>query len=168
METRIILGSEAKSLGPAEKWTLLSTFLRQYGAEALSYATLQEGMEYFINPTGFIAFTTVTHKVFARRGVRVALSDPICAPEDLPQLLRRFVEFAGRAAFAVVSERCAGVLREMGFKANCIGYEPEIPVQTYNFQGNWKELDLIKRARNEAKREGIVIREEKIGRVNKE
>ena len=167
METSIILGSEAKSLGRAEKWTLLAPFLRRYGSEALAYATLQEGMEYFINPTGFIAFTTITHPVFARRGVRVVLSDPICALEDLESLLRRFAEFAPRAAFAVVSERCATVLRGLGFKANCIGYEPEIPVQTYNSQGNWKELDLIKRARNEAKREGIVIREDDITRVSK-
>ena len=167
METRIIQAGEAKSLNQAEKWTLLSPWLRRYGGEALSYATLQEGMEYFINPTGYIAFTTVRHPVFARQGVRVTLSDPVCAPEDLPQLLRRFVEFARRAAFAVVSEPCAAVLREMGFKANCLGYEPEIPIQTYNTQGNWKELDLIKRARNEAKREGIVIREDPIGRVDK-
>lgn len=36
----------------------------------------------------------------------------------------------------------------------------ELPIQTYNTHGNWKELDLIKRARNEARREGITIREE--------
>ena len=36
---------------------------------------------------------------------------------------------------------------------------PELAVQTYNTAGNWKDLDMIKRARNEAKREGIVIRE---------
>ena len=48
----------------------------------------------------------------------------------------------------------------MGFKLNCIGYEPELPIQTYKTRGNWKELDMIKRARNEARREGITIREE--------
>jgi lysylphosphatidylglycerol synthetase-like protein (DUF2156 family) len=160
MHTRIILGTEAKSLRQQEKWSLLSPFLKRYGKEALSYSTLQEGMEYFIDPTGYLAFTSVFHPVFARRGRRIVLSDPICADEDLPRLVRGFLNFAPRATFAVVSERCAGVLREMGFTANCIGYEPEIQIQTYNTRGNWKELDLIKRARNEAKREGIVIREE--------
>ena len=53
------------------------------------------------------------------------------------------------------------------FKVNCIGFEPEIPIQTYNTKGNWKELDLIKRARNEVKREGIVIREDNIETLNK-
>jgi lysylphosphatidylglycerol synthetase-like protein (DUF2156 family) len=166
MESRIIEGPEAKALGTREKWNLLSPFLRRYGREALSYATLQEGMEYFVHATGFIAFTTVVHPVFARRGVRVVLSDPICAREDLKVLLQCFMAVAPRAAFAVVSEECAAILRELGFKANCIGFEAEIPVQTYNTRGNWKELDLVKRARNEAKREGIVIREDPIESVN--
>ncbi len=167
MDTRIIQGTEAKSLGQQEKWSLLSPFLRRYGKAALAYATLQEGMEYFINPTGYLAFTSVTHPVFARKGRRIVLSDPVCAEEDMPQLIRAFLEFAPHVVFGVVSEQCAGVLRGLGFKANCIGYEPEIPIQTYNTQGNWKELDLIKRARNEAKREGIVIREEGIEKVSK-
>jgi lysylphosphatidylglycerol synthetase-like protein (DUF2156 family) len=72
------------------------------------------------------------------------------------------------ASFGVVSEECAAVLRQLGFKINCVGYEPELPIQTYNTRGNWKELDLVKRARNEAKREGIVIREERIEAVNGE
>jgi lysylphosphatidylglycerol synthetase-like protein (DUF2156 family) len=48
-----------------------------------------------------------------------------------------------------------------------VGYEPELPLQTYNTQGNWKELDLIKRARNEVKRESLVIREEEGAQLNK-
>ena len=94
------------------------------------------------------------------RPKRIALSDPICAPEDLPQLIGKFPGRRTPAVFGVISEHCAEVLRPLGFKINCIGYEPELPIQTYNTQGNWKELDLIKRARNEARREGIVIQEE--------
>jgi phosphatidylglycerol lysyltransferase len=168
METKVILGAEAASLGQQEKWSMLSSALRRHGREALSYATLQAGMEYFINPMGYLAFTSVRHPVFAPRGRRIVLSDPLCAPENLAPMVRDFLKFAPRTAFAVVSEHCATILRELGFKANCLGCEPEIPVQTYNTQGNWKELDLIKRARNEAKREGIVIREEAIEKVNKE
>jgi lysylphosphatidylglycerol synthetase-like protein (DUF2156 family) len=168
MHNRIIHGQEAKALRQSEKWALLSPFLRCHGREALSYATLQEGMEYFVHPKGYVAFTTVTHPVFARQGRRIALSDPVCAPEDLPVVVKAFMEFAPQTCFAVVSEQAAAALRDMGFKANCVGYEPEIPVQTYNTVGNWKELDLIKRARNEAKREGIIIREEQdIEKVSK-
>ena len=159
-KVRIIEGDGARRLGREEKWELLSPFLTQHGREGIAYATLQAGMEYFIGETGYIAYTSVQHPLFARQAKRIAFSDPICAPEDLPALLRSFLARDGRAAFCVISEECAEVLRPMGFKVNCIGYEPLLPIQTYNTQGNWKELDLIKRARNEARREHITIREE--------
>ena len=133
--------------------------LRQHGGEALAYATLQEGMEYFLDDCGYIAFNSITHPVFAPKGRSIVFSDPVCAAGDLRKLITNFLREHPRAAFAVISEHCAEVLRTLGFKANCIGYEPELPIQTYNTKGNWKELDLIKRARNEAKREGIVIKE---------
>lgn len=159
MGTKILEGVSARSIGQKEKWDLLGPFLRQYGREALAYATLQEGMEYFIDETGYVAYTSVLHPVFARKSKRIVLSDPICAEADLPKLLGNFMAQNPRAAFGVISEKCAVVLRGMGFKVNGIGYEPELPIQTYNTKGNWKDLDLIKRARNEARREGVVIRE---------
>ncbi|MEO8427444.1 MAG: phosphatidylglycerol lysyltransferase domain-containing protein [Verrucomicrobiota bacterium] len=163
----MILGREAQALGRKEKWDLLSPFLRANGREALSYATLQEGMEYFIDEVGYIAFTSVDHPVFARKTKRIVLSDPVCAQKDCLQIIRNFLAVNPRSVFAVISEHCAQVLRSLNFKANCIGIEPEIPIQTYNTKGNWKELDLIKRARNEVKREGIVILEDNIETLNK-
>lgn len=133
----------------------------------MSYATLQEGMEYFIDENGYIAYTTIRHPLFARQSKRIVLSDPICDPRHLRRLVGKFLEDHPYAVFAVISERAAGVLRDMGFKANCIGYEPELPIQQYNTQGNWKELDLIKRARNEARRANISIREEDIENVDR-
>ena len=165
MAVRIIEGDSAKALGRKEKWILLSPYLCQHGREALSYATLQDGMEYFIHDKGYIAYTTVRHPVFAPKGRRIALSDPLCAEADLGTVITEFLQQDVHAAFAVISEKCGAVLRELGFKVNCIGFEPELPIQTYNTNGNWKELDLIKRARNEAKREGIVIREEQIENI---
>lgn len=169
MSSRTIAGAEAKALGPRQKWELLGSHLRKHGREALSYATLQAGMEYFLDDFGYIAFNTVTHPVFARRGRCIALSDPVCAPDDLPTLVGKFLQENPRAAFAVISEQCARTLRNLNFKVNCVGYEPELPIQTYNTKGNWKEFDLIKRARNEAKREGIIIREERdIARLSRD
>jgi lysylphosphatidylglycerol synthetase-like protein (DUF2156 family) len=168
MGSKIIEGSEARSLGQRPKWDLLSPFLKRHGREALSYATLQEGMEYFVTDLGYIAYTTVQHPVFSPRPKKITFSDPVCAVESYPPLIREFLAVNPRAMFGVISEECASVLRGLGFKANCIGYEPYLPIQTYNTRGNWKELDLIKRARNEAKREGIVIREEVIETVKRE
>lgn len=168
MTRKIIEGQEAKSFGQKEKWELLSPFLKQHGSEALAYATLQSGMEYFVDENGYIAYTTVQHPVFARNPKRIAFSDPVCAPEDRSKLIRNFLSVDPRGAFACISESCAALLRDMKFKVNCLGPEVELPVLSYNTKGNWKELDLIKRARNEAKREGIVIREETIETVNRQ
>jgi lysylphosphatidylglycerol synthetase-like protein (DUF2156 family) len=169
MATKIVLGTEAKSWARKEKWKALAPFLREHGREALSYATVQDGLEYFIDDElGYLAFTSVTHPVFARKTKRIVLSDPVCSRENLPKLLGKFLEQNPNSVFVVVSEHCAEVLRGLKFKINCVGPEPEIPIQTYNTKGNWKELDMIKRARNEAKREGYLIREEQIETVNKE
>lgn len=162
-----IEGKAAQAWKRTEKWSRLSPFLTAHGCEALSYATLQEGMEYFIGQEGYLAYTTVRHPVFARQSKRIVLSDPVCSRARLRSLLGRFLEDHDQAVFAVISEHTAGVLRDMGFKANCIGYEPELPIQNYNTQGNWKDLDLIKRARNEARRARIVIREEVIESVDR-
>jgi lysylphosphatidylglycerol synthetase-like protein (DUF2156 family) len=89
----------------------------------------------------------------------------MCAPGDIRALVSDFLKTNSRAVFAVISESCACVLRELGFKANTVGYEPELAIQTYNTAGNWKDFDMIKRARNEAKREGITIREVDITKV---
>ena len=192
MAFKIIEAQIAKDLGPEEKWALLSPFLKEHGRQALAYATLQAGMEYFVDDCGYIAYTTVRHPVFARKPKRIAFSDPICAPQNYSRIIRNFLSVDSRAVFACVSEHCAEVLRAIHrrplpppptapdqpsparparrcrpFRVNCVGYESELPIQTYNTRGNWKELDLIKRARNEARREGILIREEKIEAVNR-
>jgi lysylphosphatidylglycerol synthetase-like protein (DUF2156 family) len=168
MAETIIEAEAAKNLGRREKWELLSPFLRRHGQEALAYATLQSGLEYFITSAGYIAYTTVRHPVFARKPKRIAFSNPVCAEGDYERIVRDFLAVSPRGVFACVSESFAQTLRGMGFKANCIGYESELAVQTYKTQGDWKEFDLIKRARNEARREGLTIRETAIETVNQD
>jgi lysylphosphatidylglycerol synthetase-like protein (DUF2156 family) len=168
MAQTIIEADAAKSLGRKEKWDLLSPFLRQHGHEALAYATLQSGLEYFITSAGYIAYTTVRHPVFARKPKRIAFSNPVCAQQEYAQIVRDFTASNSNAVFACISESFAEVLHNLKFKVNCIGYESELPIQTYKTKGDWKEFDLIKRARNEARRENITIREEQIEKVNRE
>lgn len=163
-----IEGPAAKSLGQKEKWEMLSPTLTRYGRESLAYPTLQSGMEYFIDESGYIAYVTVQHPVFSRQPKQIAFSDPVCAEKDYPKIIRNFLSKHPRGVFGCISEKCAETLRELKFKVNCIGYEVELPIQTYNTKGNWKDLDMIKRARNEAKREGIIIREEIIENVNQQ
>jgi hypothetical protein len=88
MGNRIIEGDAANALGRQEKWALLSPFLKQHGREALAYATLQAGMEYFVTDAGYIAYITVRHPVFARQPKKIPLSDPICAVADQAKVIR--------------------------------------------------------------------------------
>ena len=163
---RLIVGEEAKALTADEKWRLFSPHLKRHGGESLAYATLQAGLEYYVEARGYLAFTSITHPVFARKTKRIVLSDPICAPEERRALIENFLRLCPRLVFGVISEACADTLRELGFKVNCLGFEAHLPVQTYKTEGNWKELDLIKRARNEARREGISIQEVDITTVD--
>jgi lysylphosphatidylglycerol synthetase-like protein (DUF2156 family) len=168
MAPKIIEAEAAKALGRQDKSKLLFPFLKQHGSEALAYATLQSGLEYFITPAGYIAYTTIQHPVFARRPRRIAFSNPVCAERDYEKMVREFLEPNSNAVFACISEPFAEVLQRMKFKVNCLGYESELAIQTYKTQGDWKEFDLIKRARNEVRREKITIREEDIEKVNRD
>jgi lysylphosphatidylglycerol synthetase-like protein (DUF2156 family) len=165
MAFQIIEADAAKTIGAAEKWARLSPFLRQYGREALSYATLQQGLEYFITDYGYVAYVTARHPVFAPKPKRITFADPVCATQDYPRMIRDFLSLNPHAVFCCVSESCATVLHDLRFKVNCVGCEVELPIQAYNTKGNWKELDMIKRARNEAQREGLAIREVEIETV---
>jgi len=161
VSVKIIEGEKAESLDREEKWRLLSPYLRRHGREALSYATLQGNMEYFIvEDKGYVAYVSVRHFAFAPRGVKIALVDPVCAVSDYSDVVGALMEHCRHVVFVPASKELAQALRPMGFKFVCVGYEPEIPIQTYKTKGNWKDLDLIKRARNEARRKGVTIREE--------
>lgn len=163
---KLILGKEAKSLGIAEKWPMLSPFLKQYGRQALAYASLQDDMEYYIDEDGYIPFVSVRHLVFAPFGKRIVLADPIAAYENYPRIIKRFLDTHPHAAFVYISEQCADALKSLKFKVNCFGLDNILPVQTYKTQGDWKEYDLAKRARNEVKREGLRIEEVDINTVD--
>jgi lysylphosphatidylglycerol synthetase-like protein (DUF2156 family) len=153
----------------------LLRFVKSDGSMAFSYATLQEGMHYYLDDErGFIAYVPIKHPVFARKTKRVVLSDPICRPERRSELIDSFLEDSkGNAIFTMISEPFSSELRGKGYKINCLGYEPEIPLGKdsdgkwlYNLDGNWKELDVIKRAINEAKKNNIKILEKPLQDVD--
>jgi lysylphosphatidylglycerol synthetase-like protein (DUF2156 family) len=144
----------------------LDAFLRQHGRHPFAYATTQDGLEQFVTDEGYVAFVTVRHPLLARSGKTIAFGDPVCGRKDYERVLSRFLALHPRSAFVVSSQECAAVLRQMRFKANCIGFESEIPLQTYNTKGDWKNLDVIRRARNEAKKQGVTIKEERVETVD--
>src|SRR5438093_3982893 len=107
MPSKLITGAEAKAFSRHAKWVLLSPHLSRHGREALAYSTLQDGLEYFIDDCGYLAFITVKHPVLARKTRRIVLSDPICAITDYEKLIKAFLADHPYVAFVVVSETCA-------------------------------------------------------------
>ncbi|MHC4392139.1 MAG: phosphatidylglycerol lysyltransferase domain-containing protein [Planctomycetota bacterium] len=166
---RIYEGDEARALDAKARWDLLSPWLTRFGDGAFSYATLQSGLSYFVDDElGYLAYVVVRHRVFALRSKRIVLADPVCDPAAIPELVRRALVSNPRMALAPTTERCATALREIGFKANCLGYEPVLNMQTYDTNGNWRDLDVVRRARNEVRRRGLRIVEQDLGEVNRE
>jgi len=153
----LIESDNARNLEDSVKWDLLSNYLSSYGNGAFSYATLQKGVEYFLTDVGYIAYTTVRHSVFAPRTKQIVLGDPVTSDENKTRITEEFIQRGFNPVLTVISEKCAESLKDLDFKVNCIGYEPEIPIQTYNTKGNWDELNYIRRARNMIKKNKIKI-----------
>jgi len=153
-------GEAARSWSRQARWEVLGPYLRRFGGEGFSYATLQDGFDYLVvEGVGYLAYHTVFHPVLAPRGIRAVFCSPVCATEDAPLLVHRLLEHGGRVCLAPIREEVARLLRPMGFRCVSVGEEPLVPVQTYPLEGDWREHDLVRRACNEARREGLEIRE---------
>ncbi|MHB9079136.1 MAG: phosphatidylglycerol lysyltransferase domain-containing protein [Pirellulaceae bacterium] len=90
-------------------------YLTKYGSHCMAYSTLQPGMAYFDLPgVGYIAYVRYL-------GTSFILSDPVCAPDQLPALIVAFLRQHRSPFFVQVHEHTAGVLqREYGFRVNAI------------------------------------------------
>lgn len=153
-------GEAARAWSREAKWEVLGPYLRRWGWEGFSYATLQDGFDYLIvEGVGYLAYDTVRHPVLAPRGIRAVFCSPICAPEAAPLLVERLLAHGRRVCLAPVSARAARALRPLGFRCVSVGEEPLVPLKTYPLEGDWRAHDLIRRAWNEVRRHGIVIRE---------
>jgi lysylphosphatidylglycerol synthetase-like protein (DUF2156 family) len=120
--------------------------LRQHGTFTLAYsAAFQEGLEYFGNGQGFLAYKTVW-------GTALALADPVTSPENREGLIRRFVRAKSDVSFCQVSRPTAELLAGMDFKINGMGIESRIDLTDYKRKTLSKAL---KRATNV----GYVIKE---------
>jgi len=163
MSFEIIEGEGASNLSDEQKWEKLGGYLQKHGRNAFSYATLQKGMEYFIDDSmGYVAYSSVKHPIFAPKGKKIVLGDPVCSRDKVSDLTDCFLENCGEPVFTVVSESCAESLRGLDFKINSIGYEPVLDVQNYNTKGDWKKLDAIRRARNQ------ILKKDRKGKVLEE
>ncbi|TIT54923.1 MAG: DUF2156 domain-containing protein, partial [Mesorhizobium sp.] len=107
--------------------------VRRYGDFSLAYSTAaQRKLSYFGDADGYIAFGTKMRHHFA-------LGDPVAAPAQRPDYIRRFVERAGGPWFVQIGEQTAQVLAGLGYKVNRLGIDTRLVLPDHDFSGKRNE-----------------------------
>jgi lysylphosphatidylglycerol synthetase-like protein (DUF2156 family) len=159
MGYRLIEGAEARALSPKDKWDMLSPYLLRNGADCMSYSSLQEGMEYFIDDgVGYIAFSTLRHPLLSRNGRRFILGDPIAPASEYGRILADFLSDGRDAIFYQISREFAEVLsRERSLKVNEMGVEWDIDLASFSTKG--KDKAQLRHWINKAQKENVEVSE---------
>ena len=76
--TRTIRSGE---LGRKELWKLLGPHLKKHGRCAFTYATLQNGLSYYLTDDGYLSFVPARHWMMSPFGKKVVFCNPVCGPE---------------------------------------------------------------------------------------
>lgn len=148
-----------------EKRTILGPFLKMHGRGCMSYSTLQPEFEYLVDDNmGYIAYFTFKHPCLAPRGRKIVLADPIAAPEDWQTLLRKFLARYPDVIFLQVSRQFACVLDDYGLQVNQLGVETELTLKDFTLNG--KGRGKLRQWRNTCRREGILVGESDILRMD--
>jgi lysylphosphatidylglycerol synthetase-like protein (DUF2156 family) len=122
------------------------SLLRQYGTFTNSYsAAFQDGLEYFGNDQGFLAYRMVG-------GTALVLADPLVSPENREGLIREFLQAKSDVCFCQVSPPVASLLASMGFTVNEMGTESWIELAGYKMRN-------LRRALKRMTENGYVIKE---------
>jgi len=141
-------------------------FLRAQGSGVLAYSTLQPELNYFdIAGIGYLAYYLFKHPIFARRGRRLVIGDPICRPEALDDLLNQFLATGPPAMFLQVGEAVAAHLYGRGRRVNQLGVETDISLSDFTLDG--KAKSRLRHWRNKALKEGVVISESPIDAMDR-
>jgi lysylphosphatidylglycerol synthetase-like protein (DUF2156 family) len=131
--------------------------LREYGNGSQSYsATFQAGLEHFGDERGFLAYKKVW-------GTALVLCDPMAPPENIPDLISRFLEKHPDAGFWYLSRGVAQCLAAHGFYVNAMGPDTWIDLPTYTFSGPKKKQ--LREAVNRMNKGGFVTREGSLAEV---
>ena len=110
----------------------LDLFAR-HGDFSLAYSTAtQAGLSHFGGEDGYIAFQT-------KMGRHFVLADPVADEAAGAALLKRFVEAAGAPWFVQIGRRTAGVLADLGYRVNRMGFDTALPLPAHDFSGKRNE-----------------------------
>lgn len=158
MSIKIIEGKEAQNLDSKTKWDLLSPYITQYGSGSLSYSTLQQNLEYFIDDNlGYVAYSTIHHPIFAPSRRILVLSNPITDPKNYEELIKKFLSKRPNTIFLQTDQEVSNILSDRNFYINCMGIESMININEFNLRGEKKQI--IRTSRNSAIKQGITFKE---------
>jgi lysylphosphatidylglycerol synthetase-like protein (DUF2156 family) len=130
-------------------------YLRQYGTGSLSYSSLQEGLDYFMEPgCGYIAYSLI----HGDAETPLCLADPICSLDKMEHLIGSFLRRYKTPIFVHISKATAEILSELGFLINEIGTETIIDIPRFSLTGAPKQF--LRSQRNRAMKDGISIKEQ--------
>lgn len=128
------------------------SYLKQFGAHSQSFSTLQEGMEYFDAPgLGYVAY-------MRKWGCIFVLSDPVCAPENVGEILERFHKRYPNASYIQVSKTVVDFMHlRFGLYGTQWGSESRINLGKWSLSG--KKKQILRTALNQAEKCGITVQE---------
>lgn len=133
--------------------------LRSHGGGSLSYSTLQETLQHFvIDDLGYIAYQKSGDYTFV-------LSDPICARENLPELITKFLAVEPKAAFVHINRATAEMLSSLGYDCNPMGYETIVDLP--GFHPTTRTHNALTESVRRFLRDGFEIFESRISELGK-
>ena len=127
------------------------SLLRQYGSFSLAYtATFESDLQHFGDERGFIAYKSAW-------GTAMALADPIAPPQNVAELIDRFLRVYPDVAFWQISRPVAEILASLGFLVNELGPDTRLDLADYDFGGQRKRN--LRKATSRMAKLGYVTRE---------
>ena len=126
--------------------------LRSFGSNSLSFSIFQSGMKFFDVPEmGFVAYKN-------QWGTSFVLSEPVCSEADKPRLIDRFLAYKPNTVFVQISEKTTRLLHASHrFYGAQLGIESDIDLPGWTLSG--KKKQVLRTALNQARKQGVVIRE---------
>ncbi|WP_226995777.1 bifunctional lysylphosphatidylglycerol flippase/synthetase MprF [Gordonia phthalatica] len=145
------------SAGGTDDVDRAKSLLENFGGGTMSWMTTWEGNRYHFldaaaasGSAGYVAFQR-------HAGVMIALTDPVCAPEDTDRAVREFVDFAEHSGLTPcwfsVGEEAAAASRRAGWRAVKIAEDSIVDLEGLAFKG--KSWQGVRTALNRARKEGI-------------
>lgn len=128
-------------------------YFKRFGGHVLSFCSMQPDMRYFDVPgVGYMSFMkSFTGKPFL-------LGDPVCAPENLPLMIDRFLTRFPNAVFCQVTRPVMNHLSQSHqYYGTQMGSQSVLDLTKWDLKG--KKKQVIRTAINQAKKKGVVVHE---------